>query len=122
MAWVDGADYPLVAAYIWRAVKKHRAWYAVTDRDGRTVGMHDLILPPPSGLEIDHCNGNSLWNFRWNLRAVTHAENMRNSRRCVGGACLQKMLEHEVLTWEEREERYREVEASISRRTGRTPS
>lgn len=41
--------------------------------------MHQLILPPRTGFEIDHINRSGLDNRRSNLRYCTHSENMLNS-------------------------------------------
>jgi hypothetical protein len=101
-AWVDAADYPLVADHIWYAMPRGQRWYAVTHIGKTTKTMQDVIMSPAKGLEIDHRCGESLWNMRWNLRELTHSENMRNSRRCIGGKCEQRMREHEVLSWEEK--------------------
>jgi len=42
--------------------------------------MHELIMNPGMGQEIDHKNGNGLDNRRDNLRICTHANNMCNRR------------------------------------------
>lgn len=103
IAWIDEADLYLVSGRIWRAVRRGYAWYAVADIDGKPVYMHDLLMKPSKGFEVDHLNGNGLWNFRWNLRNVSHQVNMLNSRRCIGGDCLQKLLEHDALDLSEKQ-------------------
>lgn len=47
----------------------------------RKIWMHLEILKPPSGMQGDHKNGNSLDNRRCNLRLATAAQNTQN-RRC----------------------------------------
>lgn len=52
---------------------------------GKRFYAHVLIaallgISVPSGLEIDHIDGNGLNNRIENLRIVTHAENMRNKK------------------------------------------
>jgi hypothetical protein len=39
---------------------------------------HEVIGKPPSGMETDHINGNTLDNRKENLRHVTHRQNMQN--------------------------------------------
>lgn len=90
VAWIDASDLALVAPYLWYAFRRGKNWYAATKIEGRTVTMQNFLMKPADGLEIDHICGESLWNFRWNLRAVSHRENMLNSRRCKGLACLRQ--------------------------------
>lgn len=90
VAWIDEADYPIVAPYVWRTLKRGRNYYAIARVNGHTTTMQNFLMKPAKGLEIDHICGETLWNFRWNLRAVTHRENMLNSRRCHGQACLRE--------------------------------
>ena len=48
--------------------------------------MHRFLLSAASGMDVDHANGNTLDNRRCNLRACTHAENLRNLQgRTKGG-------------------------------------
>jgi hypothetical protein len=44
------------------------------------VYLHRFLLDNPKGLVVDHINHDSLDNTRWNLRAITHAENIQNRR------------------------------------------
>ena len=42
--------------------------------------MHDMIMNPPSGMEVDHKDGDTLNNQRDNLRLVTHRQNCLNRK------------------------------------------
>lgn len=54
---------------------------------GRNVWMHNVIMDPPEGYEVDHINHDPLDNRRENLRVVSHAENCRNrGKRRAGGS------------------------------------
>jgi len=43
-----------------------------------TRSLHNLIMNPPEGMEVDHINRDGLDNRRQNLRIVTHCENQNN--------------------------------------------
>lgn len=103
VAIIDDEDFDLVSGYNWCAVKGHASWYAVTNirRDDGKRGlllMHRLILGlTDRSTHADHADSNGLNNQRSNLRACTHGENMRNSRRPISntsgykGVCFHKL-------------------------------
>ena len=43
--------------------------------------LHRLIMNPPSDMQVDHKNKNTLDNRRCNLRICTHSENLMNRGR-----------------------------------------
>lgn len=80
-ALVDDVDYGRLVRHTWRL---HNHGYAY--RQVRTAGkvetilMHREVLRAPSGMEVDHVNGDPLDNRRTKLRLASHAENRRNNR------------------------------------------
>ncbi len=80
-ATIDAADAPLVLVHKWCFSR-----YAVRDRklcDGpgpKMIAMHRFLLNAPSGVEVDHINGDKLDNRRANLRLATATENKWNFR------------------------------------------
>jgi hypothetical protein len=94
-AIVDAEDYERINAHKWHVT--------IRDSDVRALRIlsfslrgryyikrkyiymhHQVLRIDPqelSGKEIDHMNCNTLDNRKSNLRVITHAENMRNSRR-----------------------------------------
>jgi len=80
----DQKDHELISQFTW---SMHSKGYAVTKINGKTVLMHRLImgLTDPK-IECDHRNHNKLDNRRANLRACTHSENRRNSRKVKKGS------------------------------------
>lgn len=47
---------------------------------GKLVELHRWIMGEPSGICVDHINGNTLDNRRENLRAVKNSTNIRNGK------------------------------------------
>lgn len=92
VALVDEADRELVEQYRWfvrrNKGKLYVRGYARFGHDGRGPGtnppanvhLHRLILGVPTGVEVDHINGDGLDNRRCNLRPATRAQNVRNTR------------------------------------------
>lgn len=89
-AMLDEADVHLITGYTWFAHHEHQTTYALTNlnRDGKTsvIYMHQLILPPRAGFEIDHRDRNGLNNQRSNLRYATHSQNIANQNHQSRGA------------------------------------
>jgi hypothetical protein len=85
-AIIDAADVPLVGGYTWTATVNNRATYAVRSalkdepRHKAKIILHRVIMGNPTGLTIDHINGDGLDCRRSNLRLATVAENSRNRR------------------------------------------
>ena len=76
--------------------------YAMTKIGDKNVRVHRLVWeeangPIPSGMDIDHINGDRTDNRIENLRPVTRAENMKNckvyknSKTGVPGVCWCKV-------------------------------
>ena len=86
---VDDKDYDWLKQWSWRAVgggnknsKKRNKFYAQTSRkiEGcyKGIKMARMILNAPSGIEVDHIDGDSLNNCRSNLRLCTRQQNCWN--------------------------------------------
>lgn len=79
---IDVEDLPLVIRYTWYASKllgRSTRIYARARVNGRTTGMHQLLIPGViKPFEIDHIDRDGLNNRRGNLRVVTHSKNLHN--------------------------------------------
>lgn len=83
-ALVDDSDYNLVCRHKWYLNKERGIVrvYANANEPGKTtIYLHRLIVDAPTGVEVDHINGNPLDNRRCNLRICTRQENARNRKR-----------------------------------------
>ena len=70
----DKEDFDKIKDYCW-----HICTYAVSEIEkGKTVYLHKLILNSVD--DVDHINGNTLDNRKFNLREATHQQNMMNQK------------------------------------------
>jgi hypothetical protein len=91
VAEIDATDVRLVAGRNWRACVRPSGVYVVwTGPDGEDRFLHREIIEPPPELVVDHIDGNPLNNRRSNLRACSHKDNIRNSRRRAYNALAAK--------------------------------
>ena len=74
---VDAQDYALGMSRLWY---RETSGYAITHSGGagRRVALHSMIMPPLTGLVVDHVHGDRLDNRRAELRYVTNAQNSAN--------------------------------------------
>lgn len=80
---VSDEDYELLNQYKWQAQEnKYGAVYAVSSIGGKMIKMHRLIMgvSDPS-ISIDHANGNTLCNERFNLRIATNSQQAQNRKQ-----------------------------------------
>lgn len=82
VALVDLCDRQIVEGWNWSSTKATRNGlrYATRGSRGRTIRLHNEILCPPSGLVVDHHDGNGLNCRRANLRTASHSQNCANRR------------------------------------------
>lgn len=85
-ALVDAADFELVSAFPWRAVRVRHTWYAETYVRGAREYLHRFLLQAGPGDQVDHRDGDGLNCRRANLRHTTHTRNQANRRRVRSGS------------------------------------
>lgn len=103
VALVDDEDFEFASRWKWYAAATGpsrrynyacRGVWAPESRARRTVLLHRELMGNPVGLVVDHINGDTLDNRRCNLRACTHAENLRNKVSNVGAHPFKGVFHH----------------------------
>ncbi len=89
-AIVDADDYEELSRYKWHVNKGGRTYYARSQKKGKDIKMHRLIMGAPKGLFVDHINHNGLDNRKQNMRLCTRLENIRNQLPRRGGSSQYK--------------------------------
>jgi hypothetical protein len=78
-ATVEARDLKRISKYKWAAKRIGNKYYAYAMVSGRRqVMMHRFLMRAPKGKVVDHIDGNSLNNCRFNLRICTHQQNAAN--------------------------------------------
>lgn len=85
---IDAADRPLLEDWTWGVIKSRSKFclYACRTDTGlkRIVLLHRVIMQPEPGMVVDHIDGNTLNNRRYNLRILSVRENhMRKHRPTI---------------------------------------
>lgn len=83
-AKVDDADLMLVSGFPWRPLHpkpKNPMVYAHAWNGQQSFYMHRLLLGVPSGITVDHADGDGLNNQRYNLRKATEGQQQANRGR-----------------------------------------
>jgi hypothetical protein len=70
---------------------------------GKKFWMHNIIMNPTEGMEVDHIDGDPLNNQRDNLRIVTHRENCMNRGKRSNGTTSKYI----GVSWNKEKERFR---------------
>ena len=79
VALVDDGDYDRLNKHKWSVESTVSGIrYAVRAEEGQRIKMHRAILDAPTGIEVDHIDGDGLNNTRQNLRLATHRQNSYN--------------------------------------------
>ena len=74
---IDPEDEHYLTEHSWTLLQTHGLTYA-TAKGG--LLLHRLIMNAPSGVQVDHRNGNGLDNRRSNLRIATNQQNHHNTK------------------------------------------
>lgn len=79
---VDDEDFEELSKHKWQynSIGYAVRTVALDDKTRTSLYMHVAIMGKIDGLEIDHINGNKLYNRRENLRHVTREQNNQNRK------------------------------------------
>jgi hypothetical protein len=94
---VDAQDAHLLDEYGWFFDSGY-VKACVPGHNRQRVRLHNLILPAPAGLEVDHRDQNTCNNTRANLRLATHGQNMANRRKFKNSSSPYKGVSFHKLT------------------------
>lgn len=88
---VDPEDFYRLNVHKWYAIPGGKTFYAVRNKRTKTgkrirIRMHQEIVKPPPGYELDHKDRNGINNRSKNIRVVTHAQNSKNYGSIGGGS------------------------------------
>jgi HNH endonuclease/AP2 domain len=101
-ALVDDADYAQLAQSKWH-IDHGYATRKVYAAEGKyNLRMHNAIMIPLPGTQVDHVNHNKLDNQRANLRICTHKQNQYNRR-----STLNRSSQFKGVSWSKRTQKWR---------------
>jgi len=76
---VDDEDYEELSKHKWWFNNKgYPHTYIYVDNKRTSIFMHQILIKPPKGLQIDHIDRDKLNNQRDNLRIATQSQNNMN--------------------------------------------
>jgi hypothetical protein len=80
VALIDDEDFEFLSSLKWYATKTDKHYYAYRGAHHRkdVMIMHRVIMNCPSGLVVDHIDGNTLNNQKINLRICSRSQNSMN--------------------------------------------
>ena len=80
VALVDDEDFERLNQFKWSVYKNHKTWYASRKNKQQKILMHREIMNAPKHIQVDHRNGDGLFNCKKNLRLCTHQQNQFNQK------------------------------------------
>jgi len=89
-ALIDDSDFVATIQFRWYARLCKGKIYAARHRKKHEkkgpdiVYLHRFLMEPAVDMQVDHKNGDTLDNRRYNLRVCTRAENLRNAKKHCG--------------------------------------
>lgn len=92
---IDKKDLYLVKDNVFR-YDKSIGYYHTTNKHGKKIYLHRLIMGDPYGLQVDHINQNKTDNRRENLRSIPEKVNKRNISGRSGSSIYRGVYWHKT--------------------------
>ncbi len=83
---LDDEDYAVYSRWRWKALERVGCYYAIRTPQSGGIYLHRAITACPSGLCVDHIDGDTLNNQRSNLRIATSRQNSQNMKKRAGSS------------------------------------
>lgn len=108
VALVDDEDYNRVNQYKWHSKKNGRTYYALREYhlDGKRTSqfMHTFIKGTEE--EIDHEDHNGCNNQKYNLRQVTHQQNLQNQQKSLTYKGIPPSSSFKGVSWDKHRQKW----------------
>jgi hypothetical protein len=78
VALIDDWNFERVSQIKWWAVKQRNGHFYARGRVNGEVFLHQFLMNPPPGMEVDHIDRNRLNCQEHNMRLATSADNAKN--------------------------------------------
>ncbi len=85
IALVDDEDFEYLNQWKWFARKNKHNYYVCRRNGKKHILLHNVIMNPSPGFEVDHRDRNGLNCQRKNMRIATHSQNQSNKRSQING-------------------------------------
>ena len=92
IALIDQSDAEMTSKIKWYACETNAGYFYAACHGGNChsskihVFMHRYLMGEPTGMKVDHRNGDSMDCRRENLRICTQSQNVRNRRKVRGSS------------------------------------
>lgn len=103
---VDEDDYNYLVKNHWYAVHGNGGFYAARRKNYKIVFMHNEIMKPEAGFQVDHINRDTLDNRKENLQFCTVSQNRANAPKKVYKLGEKPRSSYKGVTWCKRDSKW----------------
>lgn len=102
-AIVDDDNYNELSSYNWYCSHGYAVRTIGRTPTMQTIRMHNVVANPPTGMFVDHIDGNKLNNCKNNLRFCTQQQNVHNGKKYSHGTTS----EYKGVSWDSWRKKWR---------------